>query len=267
MVAVGAVVVRELLVWIRSGMKSTLYQKQENEFVSHSESPRGPAGRYIVAVIGGTGPQGKGLGYRFARHGHDIVLGSRAAEKAEISAAEVTDRLEGVEGAGNATGATNADAIAVADVVLLAVPYDGHDELVASLDLAGKTVISCVNPLAFDKHGAHGRVVNGGEGSAAESAAELAPEAVVVGAFHNVSAVGLWSDDEFLDEDVIVVGDSLEGKQVAMDLAAAVTGREGIDGGKLRLARVLEPFTAVLISINRKYKTHAGIRVTGLDAH
>ncbi|TIC86273.1 NADPH-dependent F420 reductase [Nocardioides sp. GY 10113] len=219
---------------------------------------------YRVAVIGGTGPQGKGLGYRFAKGGHDVVLGSRAAEKAEAVADEVRARLG--EEAGTVTGAANADAVAQCDVVLLAVPYDGHDELVASLPLAGKTVISCVNPLAFDKRGAHGRVVNGGEGSAAESAQELAPEATVVGAFHNVSAVGLWAEDEFLDEDVIVVGDVVEAKQVAMELAASVTGNLGIDGGKLRLARQLEPFTAVLISINRKYKVHAGIRVTGLDA-
>ncbi|HJQ07518.1 MAG TPA: NADPH-dependent F420 reductase [Nocardioides sp.] len=220
---------------------------------------------YRVAVIGGTGPQGKGLGYRFARGGHDVVLGSRAAEKGEAVAAEVTEKLAGVTGAGTVTGSDNAGAVASADVVLLAVPYDGHDELVASLDLAGKTVISCVNPLAFDKRGAHGKVINGGEGSAAESAQELAPHATVVGAFHNVSAVGLWGDEEFLDEDVIVVGDVVEAKEVAMELAAAVTGRVGIDGGKLRLARQLEPFTAVLISINRKYKVHAGIRVTGLS--
>ncbi len=186
---------------------------------------------YRVAVMGGTGPQGKGLGYRFARAGHDVVLGSRAAEKA------------------------------------VPVPYDGHDELVASLPLAGKTVISCVNPLAFDKRGAHGRVVDGGEGSAAEEAQRLQPEATVVGAFHNVSAVLLWGEDDFLDEDVLVVGDVLEAKEVAMDLAASVTGRRGIDGGKLRLARQLEPFTAVLISINRKYKTHAGLRITGLEGH
>ena len=227
----------------------------------------GKTPRYTVAVIGGTGPQGKGLGYRFARHGHEVVLGSRVAAKAEAVAAEVTARLAGVEGAGCARGAANEDAVAAAGVVVLAVPYDGHDELVASLALAGRTVISCVNPLAFDKRGAHGRVIDNGEGSAAESAAELQPEATVVGAFHNVSAVGLWDEDEFLDEDVIVVGDSLEGKQVAIDLAAAVTGRPGVDGGKLRLARVLEPLTAVLISINRKYKTHSGIRVTGLEAH
>lgn len=224
----------------------------------------GSAGpRYTIAVIGGTGPQGKGLGYRFARHGHDVVLGSRSADKARVAAGEVADRLVAVEGAGTTDGATNEDAVAAAEVVLLAVPYDGHDELVASLKLGGKTVISCVNPLAFDKRGAHGRAINGGEGSAAESAAALAPDATVVGAFHNVSAVGLWGDDEFLDEDVVVVGDTMEGKQVAIDLAAAVIGRPGIDGGKLRLARVLEHFTAVLISINRRYSTHSGVRLTG----
>ena len=221
--------------------------------------------KYTVAVIGGTGPQGKGLGYRFAKGGHDVVIGSRAAEKAEVVAKEVAERLGDAGGAGRVSGAANPDAVADCDVVLLAVPYDGHDELVASLPLAGKTVISCVNPLAFDKRGAHGKVINGGEGSAAESAQELAPEATVVGAFHNVSAVGLWEDADDLDEDVIVVGDVVEAKEVAMDLAASVTGRRGIDGGKLRLARQLEPFTAVLISINRKYKVHSGLRITGLD--
>ncbi|WP_372729125.1 NADPH-dependent F420 reductase [Nocardioides sp.] len=220
---------------------------------------------YRIAVIGGTGPQGKGLGYRFARHGHTVVLGSRAAEKAQDVAAEVTERLSDVEGAGQVSGATNADACTDADVVLLAVPYGGHDELVATLPLAGKTVVSCVNPLAFDKRGAHGLVIDGGEGSAAESAQRLAPEATVVGAFHHVSAVNLWSEAEFLDhEDVLVCGDSLEAKQVAIELARSVTGRAGVDAGKLRLARQLEPLTAVLISINRKYKVHSGLRVTGL---
>ena len=227
-----------------------------------------------VAVIGGTGPQGKGLGYRFARGGHNVVLGSRAAEKGEAVAAEVRERLDGTTGAGpvgpvgsvgSVGGASNADAVAQCDVVLLAVPYDGHDELVASLPLAGKTVISCVNPLAFDKRGAHGKIIKNGEGSAAESAQQLAPEATVVGAFHNVSAVGLWEEPGFLDEDVIVVGDVVEAKEVAMALAESVTGRVGIDGGKLRLARQLEPFTAVLISINRKYKVHSGLRITGLS--
>ena len=222
-----------------------------------------------IAVVGGTGPQGKGLGYRFARHGHDVVLGSRAAEKAVATAAEVAERLAEVVGAGTVTGAANAEACAAADVVLLAVPYDGHDDLVSSLEragcLAGKTVISCVNPLGFDKRGAFGLVVDGGEGSAAESAQRLAPEATVVGAFHHVSAVSLWGDAEFLDEDVLVCGDDVTAKVVAIGLAGCVTNRDGIDAGKLRLARQLEPLTAVLISINRRYKTHSGLRISGVD--
>jgi NADPH-dependent F420 reductase len=220
---------------------------------------------YRISVIGGTGPQGKGLAYRFARHGHSVVIGSRAAERASGVADEISERLSGVAGAGRVTGDENAAACADADVVFLAVPWDGHDELVASLPLAGRTVISCVNPLAFDKRGAHGRVIDAGEGSAAERAQALAPEATVVGAFHNVSAVLLWDDDDHLDEDVLCVGDSDEGKAVAMELARAVTGREGISAGKLRLARQLEPLTAVLISINRKYKVNSGIRITGLE--
>ena len=225
----------------------------------HEESPLETT--YRIAVMGGTGPQGKGLGYRFAKHGHTVVLGSRAAEKAHAAAEEVNARLASP----TVSGAANADACAEADVVLLAVPYDGHDELVASLPLDGKTVISCVNPLAFDKQGPRGRVIDGGEGSAAESAQRIAPDATVVGAFHHVSAKNLWSDQEFLDhEDVLVCGDSAEAKALVIELARCVTGRDGIDAGKLRLARQLEPLTAVLISINKVYKTNSGIRISGV---
>lgn len=223
---------------------------------------------YRIAVIGGTGPQGKGLGYRFARHGHTVVLGSRSAEKAVPVAEEVTARLADVADAGAVSGASNTDACADADVVLLAVPYDGHDDLVATLPLDGKVVISCVNPLAFDKRGPHGRIVDAGEGSAAESAQRIAPESSVVGAFHHVSAVTLWGDQDYLaDEDVLVCGDSADAKAVAIELARSVTGRDGIDAGALRLARQLEPLTAVLISINKKYKAHSGVRISGLAGH
>lgn len=223
---------------------------------------------YRIAVIGGTGPQGKGLGYRFARHGHAVVLGSRAAEKAVPVAEEVSARLSGVTDAGAVTGASNTDACAAADVVVLAVPYDGHDELVATLPLDGKVVISCVNPLAFDKRGPHGRVVDAGEGSAAESAQRLAPGSSVVGAFHHVSAVTLWGERDYLsDEDILVCGDAADAKAVAIELARSVTGRDGIDAGALRLARQLEPLTAVLISINKAYKVHSGVRISGLAGH
>ena len=129
---------------------------------------------YRIAVVGGTGPQGKGLAYRFARHGHAVVIGSRAAEKARSTAAEVVQRLVGVPSAGTVIGAANLDACVDADVVVLAVPWKGHDELVRTLPLASKTVISCVNPLAFDQRGVHGLVIEGGEGSAAERAQALA---------------------------------------------------------------------------------------------
>jgi NADPH-dependent F420 reductase len=213
-----------------------------------------------IAVIGGTGPQGKGLAYRFARHGHDVVVGSRSAERAAETAIEIRDR--GITG--QVSGAGNADALAGADVVLLAVPYDGHDELVATLSrgLAGKVVVSCVNPLGFDKSGPYGLDV---DRSAAESAASLVPDARVVGAFHHVSAVNLWSDEEYLShEDVLVCGDDAAAVDIVVALAATVTGRPGVRAGKLRLARQLEPLTAVLISINKAYKTRSGIAISGV---
>jgi NADPH-dependent F420 reductase len=216
---------------------------------------------YKIAVIGGTGPQGKGLAYRWARHGHAVVLGSRAAERAETAAKEIRERVPD----GDVFGADNATAAASAEVVVLAVPYDGHDELVRDLasELAGKTVISCVNPLGFDKRGPYGLDVAGG--SAAEQAAELVPVAKVVGAFHHVSAVSLWGEEEYLHhEDVLVCGDDKDAKRVAMGLAVPVTGREGVDAGALRLARQLEPLTAVLISINKRYKTRSGISISGV---
>jgi NADPH-dependent F420 reductase len=216
---------------------------------------------YDIAVIGGTGPQGKGLAYRWARHGHRVVLGSRSADRAQEAAEQISARVDGAD----VTGATNVDAAAGADVVVLAVPYDGHDDLVASLagPLAGKTVISCVNPLGFDKQGPYGLDVPGG--SAAETAAALVPEATLVGAFHHVSAPSLWGDAEYLDhEDVLVCGDDQEAKAVAIELARAVTSRDGIDAGRLRIARQLEPWTAVLISINKRYKTRSGTSISGV---
>ena len=216
---------------------------------------------YDIAVIGGTGPQGRGLAYRWAKHGHRVVLGSRSADRATEAAAEITARGT----AASVSGASNADAAAGADVVVLAVPYDGHDDLVSSLagQLAGKTVISCVNPLGFDKQGPYGLDVPGG--SAAETAAALVPSARLVGAFHHVSAVTLWGEEEYLDhEDVLVCGDDADAKAVAVELARAVTSRDGVDAGRLRIARQLEPWTAVLISINKRYKIRSGTRISGL---
>lgn len=215
-----------------------------------------------IALIGGTGPQGRGLGYRFARAGHRVVLGSRAAERAAASAEELASRLPA--GAW-LRGAGNTEAAADADLVVLAVPFRGHRELVGGLrpHLAGKVVVSCANPLGFDRAGPYGLAVP--EGSVAEQAAALLPESRVVGAFHHLSAVNLLGDADLLShEDVLVCGDDPEAKQLVMELAATITGRPGIDAGGLRLARQLEPFTAVLISINKRYRARSGLAVSGL---
>lgn len=213
-----------------------------------------------IAVIGGTGPQGKGLGYRFAKAGHNVVIGSRSAERAQPVAEEIAAR--GVSGA--VTGAGNAEAVAGADLVLLAIPFNGHDELVESLaaELDGKIIVSCVNPLGFDKRGPYGLTV---EQSAAESAQQIVPGARVTGAFHHVAAASLWSEEEFLShEDVLVCGDDAEAVDVVVELAATVTSHQGVKAGALRLARQLEPLTAVLISINKAYKTRSGVAISGV---
>ncbi|PBD01993.1 reduced coenzyme F420:NADP oxidoreductase [Streptomyces sp. Ag82_O1-15] len=219
---------------------------------------------HTIAVVGGTGPQGKGLALHFARAGHKVVIGSRSAGRAGEAAAEIRAR---VGSAVDVLGLDNKGAVEAADAVLIVVPWDGHEELVAALApvLAGKLVISCVNPLGFDKRGAYGLDVE--DGSAAEQTQRLVPDAVVVGAFHHLSAVSLWEAEGPLGhEDVLVVGDDRDAKEKVAALAATITGRPGIDGGVLRLARQLEPLTAVLININRRYKTRSGVSVSGIPA-
>ncbi|WP_426243354.1 NADPH-dependent F420 reductase [Nocardioides sp. LHG3406-4] len=213
-----------------------------------------------IAVLGGTGPQGSGLALRLARAGYQVVLGSRTAERAEVKAGEL--RAAGLTGV---TGTTNPDACEAADVVVVAVPYDGHDELIATLapHLTGKIVITCVNPMRFDKRGPVGLLA--GNSSAAEAAAELLPHATVVGAFHHLSAVSLNDPDADLSgHTVMVASDDEDAADQVAELARAVTGNLGVCIGPLRLNRHLEPLTAVLISTNRRYRTHSGVALVGV---
>ncbi|MBI1376870.1 MAG: NADPH-dependent F420 reductase [Frankiales bacterium] len=208
----------------------------------------------VVGVLGGTGEQGRGLAVRLADAGQRVVIGSRSQDRAQAAAAEIG---RGV------TGADNAQCAASADVVIVAVPYDGHRDLLASLaaELDGKVVVDCVNPLGFDKQGAFALAVE--EGSAAEQAAAVLPGARVVGAFHHVSAVLLLDEGVAqVDTDVLVVGDDREATDVVQALAGRIAGMRGVYAGRLRNARQVEALTANLISVNRRYKAHAGIRVT-----
>lgn len=208
----------------------------------------------ILAVLGGTGEQGRGLARRFALAGHAVVLGSRSADRATAAAVGLP---------GSVTGAANADAAGQADVVIVAVPWDGHKELLQELApvLAGKIVIDCVNPLGFDKQGAFALEV--AEGSAAQQAAAVLPGSRVVAAFHHVSAVLLLDETvESVDTDILVLGDDREATDLVQALVAEIPGMRGIFAGRLRNAHQVEALTANLISVNRRYKAHAGLRVT-----
>jgi NADPH-dependent F420 reductase len=213
-----------------------------------------------VAVLGGTGPQGRGLARRWASAGVEVVIGSRSAERAAETAAE----LAGATG-GDVRGADNHGAAAAGDVVVVSVPYDGHADLLRSLGaaLAGKIVVDCVNPLGFDTRGAFALAVE--EGSAAEQAATLLPDSTVVAAFHHVSAA-LLDDPEIssVDTDVLVLGDDRDATDLVASLADVVPGMRGVYGGRLRNAHQVEALTANLISVNRRYRAHAGIRVTDI---
>ncbi|MBB5082449.1 NADPH-dependent F420 reductase [Nonomuraea endophytica] len=205
-----------------------------------------------IGILGGTGDQGKGLARRFVLAGHTVLIGSRSAERAQQAAEPI-----------GARGAGNAEVAAQADVVIVAVPWDGHKELLESLrsELSGKIVIDCVNPLGFDKQGAYALPVE--EGSAAQQAAAVLPDSRVVAAFHHVSAVLLLDETvEKVDLDVLVLGEDREATDTVQALASVIPGVRGVYGGRLRNAHQVEAFTANLISINRRYKAHAGLRIT-----
>jgi NADPH-dependent F420 reductase len=213
-----------------------------------------------LAFLGGTGDQGRGLARRFALAGHPVVLGSRSSERAQAAAAAVR---ASVPGGVDVRGGTNAEAADSGEIVVVAVPYEGHAALVADVAdrLAGKIVIDCVNPLGFDSRGAYPLDVP--EGSAAEQAAALLPQSRLVAAFHHVSAVLLLDETvDSLDTDVLVLGDDREATDAVQALVDEIAGMRGIYAGRLRNARQVEALTANLISINRRYKAHAGLRVT-----
>ncbi len=213
----------------------------------------------VIGILGGTGDQGKGLARRFAMAGHRVLIGSRSAERATAAAAEIAgDELD-------VQGMTNHDTARDAQIVIAAVPWEGHGDLLGSVadELAGKIVIDCVNPIGFDARGAYALPV--AEGSAAQQAANLLPASTVVAAFHHVSAKLLLDPQvETLDLDVLVLGDDREATDLVQALAGRIAGVRGVYAGRLRNAGQIEALTANLVSVNRRYKAHAGLRITDI---
>jgi len=194
------------------------------------------------------------LAVRWAVAGLRVTLGSRDADRAAGVAADLGHGV---------AGASNTDCAAGSDVVVVTVPWDAHEPTLRALapQLAGKVVIDSVNPLGFDKQGPYALDVP--EGSAAQQAARLLPESTVTAAFHHVSAVSLsdLSIDD-LDLDVLVLGEDRDATDQVIALVGLLPGMRGIYGGRLRNAHQVEALTANLIAINRRYKSHAGLRIT-----
>ena len=227
-------------------------------------SHEGPLLSRVVAIIGGTGPAGTGLGLRLARAGETVIIGSREAARAQQTAEAIRRRA----GAGTqVSGMENLAACAASDLLVLTVPFQGQADLLKQLKTAirpGSILIDATVPLAASIGGRASRTLGVWQGSAAQQAAELVPKGVsVVAAFQNVSA-DVLNGDQNVECDVIVCSDDPKATRVAMELASKIPGVRAIDGGKLENARLVEQITALLIGLNIRHKGHGGIRVTGL---
>lgn len=215
-----------------------------------------------VAIIGGTGSMGRGLAVRLARTGIEVVIGSRDAARGAAKAEELSAALSPDQPA--ITGTDNATA-AQAPIVILSVPFDAlEDNLSAIADSAAESIIvSMVNPLGFDKQGPY--PVSVPAGSVAQDIAQRIPTARVVSAFNTVASPVLNAVDEPVDEDVLVAGDDAEAVAAVIELADRLEGARGVAVGALRLSSVLESLTPVLIGVNKRYRTRAGVRFSRLE--
>ena len=213
-----------------------------------------------IGFIGGTGEEGMGLAYRFAKAGHDCTIGSRAIEKARTAVAELHEK----DAALLLTAATNEGAVTSADIVVVTTPYAAQAATLPPLAsaLAGKIVVSSVVPMSFE--GGKAGLVAVPEGSAAQQQQALLPGATVVAAFQNLSAKKLLRGAA-IDADVVVCADDAAAKKQIMALATDIEGVRGVDGGALANAQMVEAITVLLVSINRNYKTQAGIRIAGIS--
>jgi 8-hydroxy-5-deazaflavin:NADPH oxidoreductase len=220
-----------------------------------------PSVLLTIAVLGGTGKEGKGLAYRWARAGYPVIIGSRSAEKAGQAASEIAAMLGGNP---SLAGMSNLDAALEADVVVLTVPYAAHADTLKTVKdaLTGKILVDVTVPLVPPKLS---KVQMPPAGSAAQEAkAILGDGAEVAAAFHTISYEHLLGDQP-VDCDVLVTGTGKQTRSEALKLVAAA-GLVGWDAGPIENSVVAEGLTSVLININKLYgSTHAGIRITGVS--
>ena len=217
-----------------------------------------------VAVIGASGALGFGLAVRLAKAGVPIAIGSRAEDRAIETAERAAQAVPG----GRFSGHDNQGAAGAASVVILSVPFRNQSETLTNLREAlrpGQLLIDATVPLAAAVSGKATRMLGVWQGSAAEQAAEMAPDGVrVVSGLHTVSAASLTALHQPLDQDVLLCGDVRADKREAAELIQRIEGLRCVDCGRLEMSRTTESLTALLIGVNARYKVHAGIRLAGL---
>jgi 8-hydroxy-5-deazaflavin:NADPH oxidoreductase len=218
-----------------------------------------------ITIVGATGALGFGLALRWAQAGVPIVIGSRDAGRAQEAVGRALERVP----SGSFAGLQNAEAVTQAETVVLSVPFRSQSETLTNLKGAlrpGQLLVDATVPLAAAVSGKATRTLGVWQGSAAQQAQEMAPDGVrVVSAFHTVSAALLTDLDHELDEDVLVCGDRREDKDALAGMVDLIDGLRAVDCGPLEMARIVEQFTPLIISINVRHKVRAGIKITGLD--
>ena len=215
----------------------------------------------MLAFLGGTGPEGKGLAVRLALAGEQIIIGSRDAARAALIAEELIQLAPGTQ----IEGAANAEAAARADVVFLTCPYEAQRPLLEPLakQLAGKILVNVIAPMVFER-GRGASAIEVDAGSAAQESQEILPEALVAAAFQNASAEELQDPKLTMEGDVIICSDHKAATEHVMELAQKIPNLRGVDGGALANSKYVEQITPLLVNINRIYKIHAGIKVVGV---
>ena len=218
-----------------------------------------------IGFIGGTGPEGLGLAMRLALADDRVLIGSRRPERAEAAAQQVRDALAVVGRTADAGGGVNRDVVREADVIIVVVPFDGHEATLIDLrdDIGSKIVVDAAVPLLF-VNGQPG-VVAVEQGSATEQAQALLPDARVVGAFHNLSARKLQALDDEMEGDVLITGDHAEAKQTVIEMVGRMPRLRPVDAGALVMSSFVEGITALILSINRRYKSNAAVQMVGIE--
>ncbi|MDQ3986180.1 MAG: NADPH-dependent F420 reductase [Actinomycetota bacterium] len=217
-----------------------------------------------VAVIGGTGDEGYGLALRWAKAGLEVVIGSRQQEKADAA----IDRLKKQIPSARCSGMENARAVASTDLVVVTVPYSGQAAIYKSIAdhvRDDAIVVDCTVPVAAAVGARATHTLGVWEGSAAQQAWAFLGKGNLCAAFHTLAAVALNEIDSPMEGDVLVCGSNRAAKQRVRELVEAIPDLRYVDAGPLENARIVEPLTALLIGINRRYKVdRAGVRITGL---